>query len=154
LLPAWEAAFHDLHRQVDDMFEELIFRPWAITGRAGWQPALDLYETPDGYRVEIDLPGVAPKDMQILAGEQSLAITGQRQAVPPEQVLSQRCERRCGTFQRVLSFPQAIDPGQVRAEYRRGTVRLYLPRKQAPEGPAQPTARGEEEPISIKIEIP
>jgi HSP20 family protein len=141
VLRSWDAAFLDLQRQVDEMFEELIYRPWAIPGRAGWRPPLDLHETPDAYLVEIDLPGVAPEQVRVLVSERDLAVTAQRQAAAPDGVLSQQCERPCGTFQRVVNLPRAVDPQQVRAEYRDGICRIYLPKKRQPPSP-QPSPPG------------
>jgi HSP20 family protein len=128
----WESAFLDLHRQVDELFEELVYRPWAISGRSGWRPPLDLHETAEAYLVVIDLPDVPPEEVRILVGERDLAVTGQRRAAPPEGVLFQRCERPCGAFERTLTLPQAVDPPRARAEYRHGTCRIHLPKKQPP----------------------
>jgi HSP20 family protein len=132
LLRSWDTAFLDLHRQVDELFEELVYRPWAISGRSGWRPLLDLHEMADAYLVVIDLPGVAPEEVRVLVGERDLVVAGQRQTTPPEGVLSQRCERPCGAFERTLSLPQAVDPQQARAEYRHGTCRVHLPKKRPP----------------------
>jgi HSP20 family protein len=122
----------DLHQQVDELFEELVYRPWAISGRSGWRPLLDLHETADTYLAVIDLPGMAPEEVRILVGERDLVVAGQRPTSPPEGVLSQRCERPCGAFERTLKLAQAVDPHQARAEYRHGTYRIHLPKKHPP----------------------
>jgi HSP20 family protein len=128
----WESALLDLHRQVDELFEELVYRPWAISGRSGWRPPLDLHETADAYLAVIDLPDVVPEEVRIVVGERDLSFAGRRQAAPPEGVLSQRCERPCGAFERTVSLPQAVAPQRARAEYRHGTCRIHLPKKQPP----------------------
>ena len=135
----WESALLDLHRQVDELFEELVYRPWAISGRSGWRPPLDLHETAEVYLVVIDLPDVRPEELRLLVGERDLVITGQRPAAPPAGVLSQRCERPCGPFERTLNLPQAVDPQQARAEYRHGTCRIHLPKKLPPTQGTDPT---------------
>jgi HSP20 family protein len=122
----------DLHQQVDELFDELVYRPWAISGRSGWRPLLDFHETADAYLVVIDLPGVAPEDVRILVGERDLAVAGQRPISPPEGVLSQRCERPSGAFERTLKLPQAVEPQRARAEYHHGICRIYLPKKHPP----------------------
>ena len=134
----WPTSFLDLHRQVDELFEELIYRPWSLGGRAGWRPALDIHETADGYLVELDLPGVEPEEVRVLAGEHSLTVAGQRRAVPPEGALWQRCERPSGPFRRVVALPRAVDPRRAHAEYRHGTCRVYLPLIPPTEGVAGP----------------
>jgi len=134
------AAFLDLQRQVDEMFEELIYRPWAISGPDRWRPPLDLHETTDTYLVEIDLPGVAPEEVRVLVNERNLTVTGRRQTVSPEGVLFQQRERQCGTFHRAVNLPQAVDPQEARAEYCQGTCRIYLPKKHQPEAEARQAA--------------
>lgn len=135
-----KAEFLDLHRQVDELFEELIFRPWAISGRMEWRPAMDLHETADAYFVDIDLPGVAPEEVRILVNERNLVVKGQRAATSLENVLLEHCERQCGAFHRSLSLAQPVDPEKARAECRHGTYRIYLPKKVQPAKQTEETA--------------
>ncbi len=130
---SWKAAFLDFHRHVNEMFEELIYRRWAIPGRVAWSPPLDLHELPDAYLVEIDLPGVPPKDVRILANERNLTITGERQPTRSEGSLMNRCERQSGAFHRSLSFTQSVEPEKAQAECRFGTYRIRLPKKRQEE---------------------
>lgn len=132
----WEVRFLDLKRQVDDMFESLIYRPWAIGGQTTWRPALDLHETKDAYVVEVDLPGVAAEDVRIVVSERHLAVAGQRQSATPEGTLFNHCERQCGVFHRSLDFPQAVDPEQAKAEFHQGICRIVLPKRQPEAGKA------------------
>ncbi|HEY8506047.1 MAG TPA: Hsp20/alpha crystallin family protein [Gemmataceae bacterium] len=142
MLPSWDPAFLDLQRRVDELFEELIYRPWAISGPVNWRPPLDLHETADGYLVEIDLPGVPPEEVHVLVSERELVVTARRSPRPPEGVLFQHCERRCGTFRRAVTFPRAVDPQQARAELVHGTCRVLLPKKPPQEGQAGRPALG------------
>lgn len=134
----WDAALLDFHRHVDELFEELIYRPWAISGRSSWRPLLDLHETADAFIVEIDLPDVAPEEIRIVVGERSLTVSGQRPLAAPEGVVFQHCERQRGTFQRAVPLPASVDPQRARAEYRLGTCRVWLPRKPAEEHAGTP----------------
>jgi HSP20 family protein len=136
---------------VDELFEELVYRPWAISGRPGWRPPLDLHETADAYLVVIDLPDVAPEEVRVVVGERDLVVAGLRQSAPPEGVLSQRCERPCGPFERTVNFPQAVDARQARAEYRRGTCHIHLPKKR-PAGPAVLTVEGAR--CALRVTVP
>jgi HSP20 family protein len=155
LLRPWEAAFLDLHRHVDELFEELVYRPWAISGRSGWRPSLDFHETADAYVVVIDVPGVAPEEVRILVSERDLVVAGQRQAAPLSGVLFQRCERPCGAFERTLTLPQPVDPQRARAEYRHGTCRIHLPKKH-PSGQAaeQPALAVERASYVLRVDVP
>lgn len=136
----WESAFVDLHRQVDEMFEELVYRPWAISGRTGWRPPLDLHETAEAYLVVLDLPEVDLEDLRIVVGEHDLVVAGRRQPTVPSGVLVQRCERPTGVFERTLRFPLPVEGSRAEAEYRQGTCRIHLPKK-GPVPAAAPVAR-------------
>lgn len=124
-------AFLDFRRHIDEMFEELIYRPWALPVRRSWQPALDFQETPDAFLIDVDLPGVAPEQVRILAGERRLIIVGERVVPPAAGVLHNRCERPSGAFERSLDLPAAIDPHQARVEAAHGAYRIHLPKKRA-----------------------
>jgi HSP20 family protein len=151
VLRSWDAAFLDLQRRVDELFEEVIYRPWAISGQTGWRPPLDLHETSDAYLVEIDLPGVAPEQVRVLVSERNLIITAQRQATAPDGVLFQQCERKCGTIHRAVNLPRAVDPQQARDEYRHGTCRIYLAKKRQPEDQAALSVEGSHHVIQVAI---
>lgn len=151
---AWESAFLDLHRQVDELFDEIVYRPWAISGRSGWRPFLDLQETANAYYLMFDLPGVAPEAVRVLVGERDVVVAGERQTIPMEGVLIQRCERRCGPFERTLMVAQAVDPQRASAQYRYGTLRIYLPKKQAPEHGAQEPPVAERARFVLRVDVP
>lgn len=109
--------------------EELVYRRWSIARPTTWRPLTDFHETPEAYRVEIDLPGVAPEQVRLLVGERSLTITGQRQTTVPKRAFINRCERPSGLFHRSLEFSSAIEPERVSAEYRHGTCLVMLPKR-------------------------
>jgi len=116
LRPA-QAVFVDLQRQIDEMFYELIYRPWSIAGRSPWRPPLDLHETADAYLVEIDLPGVPPDRVTIHLTENELTVAGERPDGPTGETLRRQCERPRGPFRRSLrlSLPIAREGKEKRS---------------------------------------
>lgn len=124
----WQTAFLDLHRQVDELFEKLVFRPWAISVPVSWRPPLDIHETADAFIVLIDLPGVPPEEVRLLVSEQVLVIAGERHILPVEGSLGSRCERVGGSFERVLELPAPVDRDRAEAAWRHGTFCIQLPR--------------------------
>lgn len=127
MIPSWDAAFLDLERQIDQMFDELIYRRWAVAGRRGWRPLVDVHQTGEEYIVDVALPGVAPADIQVLVTPRDLTVTGERTLALPSGVLSQHCECPQGSFRRVVRFVRLVDPQAARAEYHHGVCRVYLP---------------------------
>lgn len=142
---SWDSPFLDLQRQVDQAFDELIYRPWAISGRASWRPPIDVEEVADAYVVQIDLPGIVPEQIGVLVSAHHLTISGKREPESLPGVLSQRCERPWGKFHRSVEFVHELEPQQAQAEYRYGTCRIRLPKKQLVSGREEPKG----EPYSV-----
>ncbi len=139
-MPSWDAAFLDLERQIDQIFEELIYRRWAVAGRRVWRPPVDVHQTAEAYIVDIALAGVAPAAIQLLVTQRDLTVMGERTVSAPGGVLCQHCECPQGPFQRTVRFAQPVDPQAARAEYLHGVCRVHLPLARA--GPLPPS-RGE-----------
>ena len=113
----------DPFRVMDEVFGRML----GDGGRAtGFIPRLDVRETADEYLVMVDLPGVRSEDVQIELTDQTLAISGTR--VPVETGEVQRVERPYGSFTRMLTVPQGIDPDSIRADYTDGVLTLHVPK--------------------------
>ncbi|HSF56608.1 MAG TPA: hypothetical protein VLD83_00915 [Candidatus Binatia bacterium] len=55
-----------LSHEVERMFDEMIHRPWGFCRDArGWNPSVDLYESPEAFILEADLPGVKADDVKV-----------------------------------------------------------------------------------------
>lgn len=126
----------DFQRQLDEAFEELIYRRWAIPNPSQWSPRLDLHETRDAYFIEVDLPGVPPERIEIHVTEGSLTIAGTRPKSSLEGALLSHRERESGSFRRSVTLSQPVAPDRVEAEYRHGTYQIRLFKKclDEPEG--------------------
>jgi HSP20 family protein len=125
----------NLHDEVNRLFNDIV-----IEGElkpllpAGWLPAVDLHETAEEYTVQMDLPGVNPKDLKIELLEGRLTIKGERkfESRPAEDgATARRLERSVGTFERVFRLPGRVDSGQVKASYNDGVLLVRVPK--APE---------------------
>jgi HSP20 family protein len=126
-----------LSREVDRLFDELIYRPWGF-GRPAkgdeWSPQLDLYETDTAFVLEADLPGVKQEDVSVAVENQELVLHGQRAC---EHVTTQgnfHCrERQEGQFTRRLRLPASVDQEKIRAEFANGVLRVTLTKIARPE---------------------
>lgn len=143
-------SFLDFQRELDEAFDKLIYRRWAVPGPSEWRPRLDLHETRDAYLIEIDLPGVPPDRVEIRAAERDLTITGARPPTSLEGTLVSHRERECGSFRRSLTLPHAIAPELVEAEYHHGIYRIRLIKRRLHE-PSEPAEPGPGRSIRITI---
>jgi HSP20 family molecular chaperone IbpA len=69
----------DLERRVDEAFAELMHGPWRGPSAAmGWEPAIDVRESPQEYLVLVDLPGVMPGEVNVQVEGRTLVVRGKR----------------------------------------------------------------------------
>jgi HSP20 family protein len=141
----WTASLLDLERHLDETFEKLIYRRWAIPNPAEWRPPVDLHESAEGYIVEIDLPGVPADQVEIWVGVSELTVRGTRPESRFEATLPRRRERRCGPFRITLVFPDRVIPGNTHAEYHHGMYVIRLIKARQHERSAQRPAVSEPE---------
>jgi len=97
-------------------------------GELCWRPATDAYETDDLFVVQMDLAGMDPSQIEVLADEKSLLVRGIRQekvgAGDSEEIAGRKhfhkMEINVGPFARRVQLTVAVDPGSARAIYRSG----------------------------------
>ena len=109
--------------------------PFSRGLRRGYRPEVDVYrsEDPPALTVQIELPGVDPQDVRLIAGPQALVIAGERRR-PKDCGHYQQLEIDYGPFQRQITLAENIDPEDATATYERGilTVRLPIAPRPAP----------------------
>jgi HSP20 family molecular chaperone IbpA len=66
----------------------------------------------------------------------------------------ERCERHCGAFERDLTFPEAVDPQQARAEYGHGTCRIFLPKRRVGKAAELSLLAVEGERCALRLAVP
>jgi HSP20 family protein len=138
------AAIVEKRRDIEDAAEEIeqlfadlwqVF-PFSRGLRRGYRPQVDVYrsEDPPTLTVQIELPGVDPGDVQVIAGPQALLIAGERRR-PKDRGHYQQMEIDYGPFQRQVTLAENIDPEDATATYERGilTVRLPIVPRPAPQ---------------------
>jgi HSP20 family protein len=99
--------------------------------RAGWMPAVDIYETPQHEVVlKAELPEVKREDINITFENNVLTIRGERKfenEVARDNY--QRVERHYGTFSRSFTVPAAIDGSKISATHKDGVLTIRLPQR-------------------------
>lgn len=121
--------FDELRRDMDVLFSRY---GSSGTDERGVFPAVNLYETADGYVLTAELPGVGPEDIQVSLEGSTVTLHGERKVdCPKEGVSLHRRERQAGSFRRAFELPVTIDADKVEAVHRNGVLMLRLPK--APE---------------------
>lgn len=107
--------------QIHRFFDESVERVWI--------PAIDVVETKDDLVVSAELPGMNESDIQLSITDDTLTIKGERQWTGEAREGTQyRGERWFGKFERVLTLPLPVEPGQAKATYRDGVLTVKLPK--------------------------
>jgi HSP20 family protein len=122
--------------EIEQLFADLwqVF-PFSRGMRRGYRPEVDVYRTedPPALTVVVELPGVEPSEVQVIASPQALLIAGERER-PKEYGHYQQLEIEYGPFQRQVTLAEDVDPEAATATYERGflTIRLPIAPKPAP----------------------
>jgi HSP20 family protein len=96
-----------------------------IAGSAddGSSPSFDVNATDDGWRVDVPLPGIDPKDV-------SLEVAGNNLTIRAE-VLSEGGDKSVSRYEQTLMIPQFLDLEKLTASHRHGMLRMTLPLKES-----------------------
>src|SRR5689334_430378 len=127
-----------LRREAEKIVREL-FQPEGAAG-ASVRVTADLRTDGDHYVLEVELPGIAPDDVQVYALGDALVVEGhKRPQLPPDtRPAYERAERDWGTFRRVFDLPGPADLSKTEAHLIRGLLCIRVPRIVDRRGPPRP----------------
>jgi HSP20 family protein len=102
------------------------------TGTTTWIPAADIYETENELLVNVDLPGIDPKRVEVRVENDVLSIRGDREMRKEEKGETfHRVERAHGVFARSFALTTSVDSEKIRASYNAGVLSITLPKAEA-----------------------
>ena len=115
--------------EIEQLFADLwqVF-PFSRSLRRGYRPQVDVFRTDDpaALVVQVELPGVDPGSVELMASPQGLLIGGERRR-PKDSGHYQQMEIDYGPFQRAITLAEDIDPEGASATYERGILTVRLP---------------------------
>jgi HSP20 family protein len=98
---------------------------------SNWVPSVDIKEEKQGFLIEADIPGVAPKDIEISMENGVLTIKGERRAESQEDGKNyKRVERTYGSFYRRFSLPDTADAEKITASGKNGVLQISIPKQE------------------------
>jgi HSP20 family protein len=99
-----------------------------------WIPPVDIRETENELIVKADVPDVKFEDIDVRMENGTLTLRGERHFEKETEEKDKggwhRVERSYGTFERVFTLPDSVDPEGVKADYTNGTLTITLPKKE------------------------
>ena len=112
----------NFQREVDRLFNqfwtELPFRSIAAPSSA-----IQVHTSEEGWRVDVPLPGVDPKDV-------SLEVSGNTLAVRAEMANENR-DGNSTKYEQTITIPQFLDLEKLKASHNHGMLRMTLPLKES-----------------------
>ena len=97
-----------------------------VSGRL-WYPAADVYQTPDGWVVKVELAGVSGDEIEIAIEGNTLYIAGSRKDHSCASGISyQQMEITYSNFEKTLRFPAPIDGATIEHVFENGLLIITL----------------------------
>jgi HSP20 family protein len=125
----------DLQQEIQELFNDLWQVPRFSGLRHAFRPQADCYRTddPPAIHVVVELPGVEPEAVQLVASGRTLVIAGVRERPSlPNGARVEQMELEYGQFKRQIQLAENVDPDAASATYERGLLRITLPLAPAP----------------------
>jgi len=144
-----------LRRAMDQLFEQSFVQPSLMPSSPSLIALMDVCETPNGYEVDVALPGARPEDIELTVDANTLTIRGRfsyqnehqdqsqggqqdggKQAQQPQQGKAQRHrqghnwlirEIPSGVFERTITFPRPVDTNNIQTKFENGILTVLLP---------------------------
>jgi HSP20 family protein len=96
-----------------------------------WMPIGEIDENDDGYVVRLELPGIAPDDIDVGIRDRELCVNGE---VSEEEDGSNALRVRAGRFHYHTSLPSDVDADKVEASMDQGLLTLRIPKAEQAQG--------------------
>lgn len=94
------------------------------------QPAVNVVETPQGFRIELAAPGLTKEDFQVKVEADLLTISAQKETESTENGAQyRRREFGYATFQRAFRLPDTVAADSVKAAFANGILHVELSKK-------------------------
>ena len=119
----------DLQGEIQELFAELWQVPRFSGLRHGFRPQTDCYRTddPPTLHLVVELPGVDPDSVEIVADGSALVVSGTRSRPSAPGARYHQVEIEYGPFQRNVRLAENVDPNGARASFRHGLLTVELP---------------------------
>jgi HSP20 family protein len=94
-----------------------------------WAPPCDVFETAAEVIVNLEVPGVKPKDLQVIWKDNILRIRGRRKDENNAAKLNYyQMEIHYGDFEKVVVLPANVAGGKFKSAYKDGFLQIVLPK--------------------------
>jgi HSP20 family protein len=128
----WSPRLH-FHHHVNDLFPGFFDRAMdePVERAASWVPAAEGRIEDGTFVIQLALPGMDPKEVEVSLMDNVLTVKGERKADHDTTGKDYFVrEVAYGTFQRSFTLPEGVDGAQVEAKYANGMLEVRVPSPQ------------------------
>ncbi|MEX1268975.1 MAG: Hsp20/alpha crystallin family protein [Balneolaceae bacterium] len=113
-------------KRFSDIMDEF-FNDAVANRRSTFTPGIDVSETEKQFIVDVELPGMEKKDIDLNIENNRLTISGERKFEKEENNKQyHRVESHYGSFSRTLQLPESVNPDSVKASYKDGILNISI----------------------------
>ena len=124
-----------LRDEMDRLFDRIWEGDLPRRGLGEWTPILDFSETKEYFYVNMEVPGMDPKEIKISLQDHILTISGERKKEEEEKDQRfYRIERSYGIFTRSIRLPMPVEEHRVAATFKNGVLTISIPKAEASKG--------------------
>jgi HSP20 family protein len=116
-----------LREAMDRLFEDSVISN-RTSGLVGRGVAANLYETEDGFTLQLPMPGVKPDDVEITVQQDTVSLKWEYKVEIPEGAHVHWHGFQTGKYQQSFTVPAPINSEAVEASYTDGILTLRLPK--------------------------
>ena len=129
------SPYRAMREMMNDMMEDFFgdwpmmrVRPFEWRMQA-FTPYVDVVDEGSRLRVEAEVPGMNPEDLDLSLTDDSLILRGEKKSerAQEEQGVRYR-ERSFGSFERVIPLPTEVEKDRVEANFKNGVLNVILPK--------------------------
>ena len=117
-----------LRDAMNRLFEDSFISPRNMGVWGGQGVTANLYETPDGFILQIPMPGVNPDAVEITAQQDTLSLKWETKVDVPQGATVHWNGFPSGQFQQSFTLPAHINSERAEASYNDGVLTLNLPK--------------------------
>jgi HSP20 family protein len=128
-LHPWTGRLFD---EMDRLFAETLEGGRVAPQQHSFRPAIDMYDTGEGFVVRAVVPGATPETLDVSMEQSTLHISGRWGYTLSEDEMKRatwyRREIGSGQFAQSIQLPAPVDSEHVTANFEHGILTLWLPK--------------------------
>lgn len=117
-----------LRDAMNHLFEESVLAPRLAGMASGHEVAANLYETTDGFTLQLPLPWVKPEEVDITVRQDVVTVQWETHVHIPDGAQVHWNSFQSGSYQQSITIPAPINSERVDARYENGILTLQLPK--------------------------